>query len=63
VKWLRLVVGPQPVLRLIALLLGVIAVLLFLLLQEAGAIKRSIYTPDVCGDAYHPCEVRVTNGF
>ena len=59
-RWVRLIVGPQPVLRLIALLLAAIATLLYLLLLEAGEIKSDmpIYQA-VCGDYDNPCQVRI----
>jgi hypothetical protein len=57
---LRRVVGPQPVLRLIALLLAIVVVLLVLILQEVKDLYR--VTPSIdCGDTYAPCKVEVTN--
>ena len=59
-KWLRLLAGPQPVLRLIALLLAAIAAVLFLLLQEVESIQYQMpgYI-DTCGDYDDPCQVRI----
>lgn len=59
-KWWRLIAGPQPVLRLIALLLAAIATVLYLLLQEVESIQYQMpgYIA-TCGDYDNPCQVRV----
>jgi hypothetical protein len=63
VKWLRLAIGPQPVLRLIALLLSAIAILLFLLLRAVEDIERQMpYPQEICGSDYDPCRVKITSG-
>lgn len=63
-KWLRLIGGPQPAQRLIALLLALIALLLYLLLKEVENIERQMpYPQDVCGDSYNPCSVEITNRY
>lgn len=63
-KWLRLISGPQPVLRVIALLLAAIAVLLFLLLREVEEIERQMPPyQEVCGNDYSPCKVEITNRY
>lgn len=58
-RWLRLLVGPVPELRLIVLLLGVIVYLLFQLLDQADDIEESIPYVDTCGDSSNPCRVVV----
>ena len=47
-KWLALIAGPQPVLRLIALLLAIIAALLVVICREVHAIYL-LPPPDICG--------------
>ena len=62
-RWLRSIIGPQPVQRLIALLLALVVVLLFLLLRRVEAIDDNTrYPQDVCGSDYDPCEVNIRNG-
>ena len=58
-KWLRLVVGPQPVLRLIAVLLAVIAALLYLVYEKLDAMHYDMPS-DPCGSStYEPCQVEI----
>ena len=54
-NFLRRLFGPQPELRIIAVLLCVIAALLVLIWQEAKDINN--YMPSPCGDGYNPCSV------
>ena len=57
-----MIAGPQPVLRLIAILLAAITVLLFLLLREAEDIERQMPPFEMaCGSDYSPCKVEITN--
>ncbi len=59
-KWLRLIAGPSPVLRLIALLLALVAGLLYLLVEDIEYISRNI--PETCGNGtYYPCSVRIVD--
>lgn len=59
-KLLRFIVGPQPVLRLIALLLAVIAALLYLIRNDI----RALDIPTPCGDSsYQPCHVEIERGY
>ncbi len=64
-KLIRRLLGPQPELRIIALLLAVIAILLMLIWRAAVQIDRDIPTvpdaPTVCGDSADPCEVHITH--
>lgn len=58
-RFLRFIGGPQPVLRLMALLLAVIAVLLYLDWQEQREMHHEM--PPTCGDTYNPCQVQIDN--
>jgi hypothetical protein len=58
-KGWRWFAGPQPVLRLIAMLLAIIAVLLTLILLEARKIQHVMPTTD-CGFYYNPCQVQLS---
>jgi len=59
-KWLRAIIGPQPILRVIAVLLAVIAVILVLIWREAVTIEKQIIEP--CGNGeYTPCYVKTAN--
>lgn len=59
--WLRSILGPQPELRLIVLLLAAIAVLLLLNLDQGKRILRNM--PDPCGESNRPCDVRVSTSY
>lgn len=63
VKWLKLIAGEQPELRIIAVLLAVIAYLQWEILEESVSINRSIPYVENCGSSYNPCEVKVTNPY
>ena len=52
---IRFLAGPQPVLRLIAVLLMVIAGLLYAIWDEV----RWLPEPPTCGSSYEPCAVRI----
>lgn len=60
--FLRRLLGPQPELRLLVVLLIVVMAQLYILMGKADDIDRSIDYIDIetCGVAY-PCEVEVTN--
>lgn len=65
-KWLRLIAGPQPELRVVALLLAVIAVLLAFIYRDLHAIANADPL-DICGTGpgaqplglSQPCKVEV----
>lgn len=61
-EWAQRIAGPQPVLRLIALLLAVIAYLLFALLEQAETIEQAIPYIEVCGGDYNPCHTIIDRG-
>jgi len=62
---IRRLLGPQPELRFIALLLAVIAILLVMIWRATVVIDRDIPivpdAPTVCGDSANPCEVHITH--
>lgn len=53
-RFRQLILGPQPLLRLIALLLAVIAAMLVLIHLDIRALPDP---PDPCGNGGNPCSV------
>jgi len=62
-KWLRIIAGQQPELRIIAALLALIAYLLFQVLKQGESIESSMPYVENCGGWGNPCEVEITNRY